>query len=147
MGFMAPLYIIGMLAIGVPILLHLIKRTPQGRQMFSSLMFLSASPPRLTRRSRLTNLLLLMLRAAALIILAMAFARPYFHWGDNQIKDPSSGRRVIFLVESPATVPDPINCVGAIPFSTQVSNAENASKLLGPAPPPQCPIPGTMNRR
>jgi hypothetical protein len=35
--------------------------------------------------------------------------------------------RVIFFVESPTTVPVPINWVGATPFSTQLSNAENAN--------------------
>ena len=104
MGFLAPLYILGLLGIGVPILLHLIKRTPQGRQLFSSLMFLTPSPPRLTRRSRLTNLLLLLMRALALAILALAFARPFFHWGDNREGSPSSGRRVIFLVDTSASM-------------------------------------------
>ena len=67
MGLLAPLYIAGGLAIGLPILFHLIRRTPHMRQVFSSLMFLSPSPPRLTRRSRLNNILLLILRATALI--------------------------------------------------------------------------------
>ena len=44
---------------------------------FSSLMFLSPTPPRLTRRSRLDHWLLLLLRAAALCLLAFAFARPF----------------------------------------------------------------------
>ena len=55
MGLLAPLYLVGLLAIGVPIILHLIRRTPQGKQMFSTLMFLTPSPPRLTKRSRLTS--------------------------------------------------------------------------------------------
>ena len=65
MSFLAPLYIAGMLAVSLPIVFHLIRRTPQGRQVFSSLMFLSPSPPRLTRRSRLDNILLLILRGLA----------------------------------------------------------------------------------
>ena len=77
MSFLAPLYVAGALAIGLPILFHLIQRRPRGEKTFSSLMFLSASPPRLTRRSRLDNLLLLLLRAAALILIASAFARPF----------------------------------------------------------------------
>ena len=81
MGLLAPLYLAGLLAIGLPILLHFIRRTPQGKQVFSTLMFLTASPPRLTRRSRLTNILLLILRAAAIVMLAIAFMRPYLNWG------------------------------------------------------------------
>jgi hypothetical protein len=104
MGFLAPLYILGLLGIGIPVLIHLIRRMPQGRQLFSSLMFLSPSPPRLTRRSRLSNWLLLLLRAAAVIVLALAFARPYLHWGDTEGKDPLAGRRVIFLVDTSASM-------------------------------------------
>ena len=81
MGLLAPLYIAGMVAIALPILFHLIRRTPEGRQAFSSLMFLQPSPPRITKRSRLQNILLLILRALALALLALAFARPFFTGG------------------------------------------------------------------
>ena len=60
-----------------PIVFHLIRRSPRGEVPFSSLMFLSPTPPRLTRRSRLDHWLLLLLRAAALCLLAFAFARPF----------------------------------------------------------------------
>src|SRR5207248_6193047 len=53
MGLLAPLYIAGLLAIALPVLFHLMRRTPRGRQEFSSLMFLAASPPRVTRRSQI----------------------------------------------------------------------------------------------
>src|SRR5205823_14773047 len=94
MGLLAPLYIAGALAVALPILFHLIRRTPQGRQYFSSLMFLSPSLPRLTRRSRLNNILLLLLRAAALILLALAFARPFFNQGAEINMFKSTGRRI-----------------------------------------------------
>ena len=61
MSFLAPLYIAGLAAVALPIIFHLIKRTPERKQTFSSLMFLIASPPRLSKRSRLTNILLLIL--------------------------------------------------------------------------------------
>jgi hypothetical protein len=77
MSFLTPLYILGALAIAAPIVFHLIRRTPKGEVPFSSLMFLAPTPPRLTRRSRLDNILLLLLRAGALALLALAFARPF----------------------------------------------------------------------
>ena len=64
MSLLAPLYLLGALAIAAPILFHLIRRTPRGEVPFSSLMFLMPTPPKLTRRSRLDNILLLLLRAA-----------------------------------------------------------------------------------
>jgi hypothetical protein len=77
MSFLAPLYVAGALFVALPIILHLIRRTPRDRVLFSSLMFLRESPPRVTRRSRLENILLLILRGAALSLLACAFARPF----------------------------------------------------------------------
>ena len=61
MSFLTPLYILGVLAVAAPIVFHLIRRTPKGEVPFSSLMFLSPTPPRLTRRSRLDHWLLLLL--------------------------------------------------------------------------------------
>ena len=53
MSLLTPLYIAGLLGISLPIIFHLIRRSPSGKMPFSSLMFLSPSPPRLTRRSRI----------------------------------------------------------------------------------------------
>src|SRR5256885_9731962 len=36
---------------------------------------------------------------------------------------------------------------GALPCSTHCSSAATVSNWLGPSPPPQCPMPGTMTRR
>ena len=88
MSLLTPLYILGALAIAAPIVFHLIRRTPRGEVPFSSLMFLSPTPPRLTRRSRLDNILLLLLRAAALGLLALAFARPF-------LREPAHGQEKI----------------------------------------------------
>ncbi len=59
MSFLTPLYILGLAAVAAPIVFHLIRRSPKGEVPFSSLMFLSPTPPRLTRRSRLDHWLLL----------------------------------------------------------------------------------------
>jgi hypothetical protein len=103
-SFLAPLYVAGVLAVALPILFHLIRRTPRGRQDFSSLMFLAPSPPRITRRSRLNNIILLLLRAAALTLLAFAFARPFFRQGAETNVDKSQGRRVAILVDTSASM-------------------------------------------
>ena len=104
MSLLAPLYIAGALAIALPILFHLIRRTPQGRQEFSSLMFLSPSPPRITKRSRIQNWLLLLLRATALVILALAFARPFVRQAADASVTEARGRRVAILIDSSASM-------------------------------------------
>ncbi len=104
MSLLTPLYLLGLAAISLPILFHLIRRTPRGRQAFSSLMFLSPSPPRLTRRSRIEQWLLLLLRAAALILLAIAFARPFLRHAANLSWAGVRGRRVVILLDTSASM-------------------------------------------
>ena len=78
MSFLAPLFLLGAAAVALPVVLHLIRRSSRDRVPFSSLMFLLPTPPRVTRRSRLENVLLLILRCAVIGLLAFAFARPFF---------------------------------------------------------------------
>lgn len=77
MSFLAPLFLVGVLAVGLPIVFHMIRRTVRERQVFSSLMFLTPTPPRVTRQSRLENILLLLLRCLVIGLLALAFSRPF----------------------------------------------------------------------
>lgn len=78
MSFLAPLFFVAGAAIAAPIIFHLIRRETKSRMVFSSLMFLKPSPPRVTRRSRIDNWLLLLLRALAILLVAAAFTRPFF---------------------------------------------------------------------
>jgi hypothetical protein len=103
MSLLAPLYFLGALAIGLPILFHLIRRQPKGQIEFSSLMFLRPTPPRLTRRSRLDNWPLLLLRALALMLLAAAFARPFLR--SASLSDSAlPGRRLVLVVDTSASM-------------------------------------------
>ena len=103
MSLLAPLYVIGAFAIGAPILFHLIRRQPKGQVLFSSLMFLKPTPPRLTRRSRLDNWFLLLLRALALILLAIAFARPFLR-SVTLSQSEIPGRRLVLVVDQSASM-------------------------------------------
>lgn len=79
MNFLAPLFLIGAAGIAIPIILHLVRRQAKGQQEFSSLIFLDPSPPTLLQRSRIDQWLLMLLRALAILLLAAAFARPYWN--------------------------------------------------------------------
>lgn len=103
MSFLVPLYIAGFLTVSLPLVFHLIRRTPKGRTSFSSLMFLEASPPRLTRRSRLDQIWLLLLRALALVLMALAFSRPFYRASEvSAVEAP--GRRVAVLLDTSASL-------------------------------------------
>ncbi len=97
MSFLAPFYLAGLAAIGLPILFHMIRRTPKGKVPFSTLMFLEASPPKVTSRSKIEHWLLLLLRATALILLALAFSRPFMRQSEDQTVDAESKRRAILV--------------------------------------------------
>ncbi|QDV32786.1 BatA domain-containing protein [Tautonia plasticadhaerens] len=104
MSFLTPLYILGALAIAAPIVFHLIRRTPKGEVPFSSLMFLSPTPPKLTRRSRLENWPLLLLRALALLLLALAFGRPFLRQAARLDAGEAADRRVVVLLDTSASM-------------------------------------------
>lgn len=77
MGFLVPAILAGLAALGIPLLLHLRQRDRQRPMPFPSLMFLRRVPIRTDRRRRITDLPLLLLRALAVALLVLAFARPY----------------------------------------------------------------------
>ena len=77
MGFLAPAFLLGMVAIGLPLYLHLLRRQSGSQRLFSSLMFLEPREQSAVRRRRLRYWLLLALRCAGLIVAALAFAEPY----------------------------------------------------------------------
>ena len=97
MSFLYPLFLAGIAAVSLPIILHIIRRQTRKRVTFSSLMFLRTTVPRFKNRSHLENLLLLILRCIILCLLAFAFSRPFFprDAGDKQV--PFAGRTVLLI--------------------------------------------------
>jgi hypothetical protein len=127
MSFLAPLFLLGALAVALPVIFHLIRRTTRDRTVFSSLMFLSPTPPQLTRRSRLEHLLLLLLRCAVLCLLAAGFARPFIKKAFSNLQSASAPRRVIVLVDDSASMRR-----GKL-WSDARARAEAALRRAGPA--------------
>ena len=72
-----PLIAIGSLFVGIPILLHLLMRRKPKPMAFPALRFVRKRQQVTQRRMRLRHLLLLMLRCAALAVLAAGLARPF----------------------------------------------------------------------
>ncbi len=78
MSFLYPAFLLGALAISVPIILHLLRRKTETVVEFPAVRLLQKAPIEQQRRRRLREIILLVLRVAALLLLAFAFARPYF---------------------------------------------------------------------
>lgn len=77
MGFLAPLFLAGLAAVVVPIVLHLFRREIAPSVPFTAVRFLQKRTIEQQERRRIQDPLLLLLRVAALALLAFAFARPY----------------------------------------------------------------------
>ena len=83
LGFLAPAFLAGLLAVAVPIALHLFRRRTDRVVDFPAVQMLPQAPVERQERRRLRDLLLLALRVAALVLLALSFARPYFVAGGD----------------------------------------------------------------
>ena len=108
MNFLYPLFLLGALAIAIPIVLHLLRRDVAPDVPFTAVRLLRKSPVERSRRRRLRDLLLLAARVAALLLLAAAFARPYSSRADAA----SSGLRIVavdrsFSMAAPGRFPPP----------------------------------------
>ena len=78
MSFLFPAFLAGAVAVAIPIVLHFARREAAPRLPFSDIRFLQRVPLLQARRRRIREWLLLALRIAALLLLALAFARPFF---------------------------------------------------------------------
>jgi hypothetical protein len=102
-NFLAPLFALGALAVIGPIIFHLMRNTTREKTPFSALMFLEPSPPRMTERSKLENLWLLLLRCLVLALIALAFTRPFFPRPTFQ-PPPAAGKRIVLLLDTSASM-------------------------------------------
>ncbi len=81
MGFLYPLWLLLAAAAAVPLILHLLQRHQGPRVVFPAVRYLQRAEREHARRIKLRQLLLLLLRVAALLAIALAVARPFFRRG------------------------------------------------------------------
>ena len=77
MGFLAPWFLGGLLALGAPVFVHLLRRHITVPKPVSSLMFFERGKQSSTRHRKLRYLLLFALRFALVLLLVVAFANPF----------------------------------------------------------------------
>ena len=75
-GFLSPLWLLAALAAGVPLILHLLRRRTGAAIEFPAARWLARAEREHSRSLRLRNLLLMLLRVFAVLLLALAAARP-----------------------------------------------------------------------
>lgn len=77
-ALLIPAALLGLLALTVPVIIHLRRRPRTAVRPFPSLMFLEREDIKASRRRRIHRWPLLLLRALAIVLVVLAFARPFF---------------------------------------------------------------------
>ena len=105
MSFLAPLFFLGLGAIVVPILVHLIQRERKHVVHFPSLMFVRRIPYQSVRRRRIRHWFLLLMRAGAIALIVAAFARPFFQRSAAAAAAALGGdRELVILLDQSASM-------------------------------------------
>ena len=100
MSFLTPAFLIGVSALTIPVLIHLIQRERKRVVEFPSLMFLRRIPYQSVRRRRIRDWSLLLMRLAALTLIVMAFARPFFRRDNLAAAAQAGAREAVILVDT-----------------------------------------------
>lgn len=114
MSFANPLLLIGLAAVAVPVLVHLVHRMERRGDAFPSLMFVSRTPFQARRHKTLRDRALLALRCLAVALLALAFAGPELA-GDSRA-DAVSGQAqsTVLLIDRSYSMGNPARWSAAL---------------------------------
>ncbi|MCA9016255.1 MAG: VWA domain-containing protein [Planctomycetaceae bacterium] len=77
-GFASPWLLMGLLAAGIPVLIHLLHKRKFIETEWAAMKFLLIATKKYSRRVRFEQLLVLLVRCLIMLLLAVAFSRPYW---------------------------------------------------------------------
>lgn len=97
MGLLAPLFLLGVFAVALPIWLHRLQAQSSDRKPFSSAMLLETAKQQVHVKKELKYLLLLAARILLLILMAFAFAKPFLTVPPNAIISTASGTDLVLV--------------------------------------------------
>lgn len=100
MVFLTPLLLLGLFAALLPVAIHLIRKEKPPKLMFSTIRFLKKTSKKLVLFQQIQQWLLLLLRAALIALLVIAFARPLFNQSVSRLLDTEPQSVVILLDNS-----------------------------------------------
>jgi hypothetical protein len=98
MSVLAPFFFVALGALAIPVIVHLIQRERKNVVTFPSLMFVQRIPYQSVRRRRIRHWYLLLMRAAAMALIILAFARPFFPQGAAAAIAATGGSREIVVM-------------------------------------------------
>ena len=95
--FFSPIYLLGLLGMALPILIHYLTLRREKHIKFSAVYLLLQSQKRSIKRSRPNRLLLLLTRCLAIACLSLALAHPIFSVGKEDMIASTPVANVIFF--------------------------------------------------
>jgi len=98
--FLHPIYLFGLIAASVPLLIHLLNRRRRKRMRFPAVRFILLSQRRTARTYRLRHWLILALRTAAVLFLVLLMAHPIFETGVGLFASGNPRSLVVILDNS-----------------------------------------------
>ena len=102
---LAPVFAVaGGLLAGVPLVLHMFRRTPALRMPFSVVRFLIPTLPTTTKRASIEHWPLMLLRILALALIGLAFARPFQRLTIARAAESGSADRIAVLIDASASM-------------------------------------------
>src|SRR5690606_32585557 len=102
LGFLVPAFLAGLAALAIPVLLHLRRHDRRKPVQFPSLRFLAPLPMQTEQKRRITDWPLLLVRAIALALLVLAFARPFLRQPAAEVA--ADAGLTILLVDRSASI-------------------------------------------
>ncbi len=100
MSFLSPLFLFALLAIGIPLIIHLLNLKRPQKVAFSSLFFFKELQKTTIRKIKIKRYLLLLVRLLAITCLALVLARPYLPPGLIDGDSNSAALHVVLLDNS-----------------------------------------------
>jgi len=100
MQFVNPLFLFGLFAIAIPIIIHLFNFRKFQKVYFTNVEFIEELKQQTQKQSQLKHLLILLLRILAIAALVLAFAQPYIPVAENEVKQDSQNQVSIFVDNS-----------------------------------------------
>ena len=126
-AFLSPLFLVGVAAAAIPIAIHLFYRRTEPVIDFAAMRYLRRAPVEHSRRRRLRELVLLALRVAALVLLALAFARPYF----SDSVAAQGGDATLVMIDTSASLSAPGRFDQAVARARQALQEAPATHAVG----------------
>ncbi|NIT55913.1 MAG: VWA domain-containing protein, partial [Aliifodinibius sp.] len=104
MNFLNPLFLLGLLAVALPVIIHLVNLKKPQKVAFSTLSFFNELRKSTIRRIRIKQYLLLALRVLAILFLALALARPFLPPTITGSASSGESRSVAILIDNSASM-------------------------------------------